>query len=150
MTSRKARQSAIMAIIAAKDIETQDELVSELRRQGHDITQATISRDIKELGLIKTLTVGNKYKYVTKETMDSNISVKLKNVVRESVISVVTANNLVVVKTIGDGASVVSAAVEQMALSETLGVVADKSTILIVCADARDASFVQKKINELL
>lgn len=150
MTSRNSRQAAILAIIAVRDIETQDELVAELRRQGHDITQATISRDIKELGLIKTLTADNKYKYVTKQAMDFNLSGKLKNVVRETVISVVVAENLVVVKTMGDSAAVVSGVIEQLALNEILGIVADKSTILIVCANVRDANFVQQKINELL
>ncbi len=147
--SRTSRQSAILAIIASKDIETQDELVAELKRQGFDVTQATISRDIKELGLLKTLAAGNKYKYVTKQSM-SALSAKLKSVVRETVISVVTAENLVVVKTIGDGASVVSGAIEQLGLSEILGILADKSTILIVCANAHDANFVQSKINQLL
>ena len=150
MSSRKSRQSAILSIIAAKEIETQDELVSELRQDGFDVTQATISRDIKELGLIKTLTSNNRYKYATKQTMDVKLSSKLKNVVRETVISVVVAENLVVVKTIGDSASVVSGAIEQLGLNEALGVLADKSTILIVCASPHDAIFVQQKINELL
>lgn len=148
--SRTTRQSAILGIISAKDIETQEELVSELRNQGYDITQATISRDIKELGLIKTLTSDNRYKYVTKQTMDVKLSGKLRNVVRETVISVVTAENLVVVKTIGDSASVVSGAIEQLALSEILGILSDKSTILIVCSTVRDAAVVKQKVNELL
>lgn len=148
--SRTTRQSAILGIISSKDIETQEELVSELRNQGYDITQATISRDIKELGLIKTLTSDNRYKYVTKQTMDVKLSGKLRNVVRETVISVVTAENLVVVKTIGDSASVVSGAIEQLALSEILGILSDKSTILIVCSTVRDAAVVKQKVNELL
>ncbi len=150
MSTRKSRQSAILGIIAAKDIETQDELVSELRRAGHDITQATISRDIKELGLIKTLTSDNKYKYVTKQAMDVKLSGKLKNVVRETVISVVAAENLIVVKTIEDSGAVVASAVEQLGLVEALGIISDKNTVLIVCASSRDALFVQQKINELL
>lgn len=148
--SRETRQSAILGIISSKDIETQEELVFELRNQGFDITQATISRDIKELGIIKTLTPNNKYKYVTKQKIETKLSVKLLNVVRETVMSVVTAENLVVIRTIGDSASVVSCAIEQLALNEILGVISDKSTILIVCAKAQDADFVQQKINELL
>ncbi len=148
--SRKSRQSAILSIIASKNIETQDELVAELRREGFEITQATISRDIKELGLIKTLTADNKYKYVTKQAMDAKLSGKLLSVVQEAIISVVTAENLVVVRTIENSASVVAGALEQMAMSETLGVVADKSTVLVVCASARDAVSVQRKINGVL
>lgn len=148
--SRSSRQSEILSIISSKNIETQDELVSELRLAGFDITQATISRDIKELGLIKTLTADNKYKYVTKQTIDAKLSGKLMNVVREAIISVVMAENLVVVKTISDSASAVSGAIEQLALSEVIGVLADKSTILIVCSNAIDAQSVKLKINELL
>lgn len=148
--SRASRQSTILSIIASNDIETQDELVSELRRAGFDITQATISRDIKELGLIKTLTSDNKYKYVTKQAIDVKLSAKLMNVVREAVISVVTAENLVVVKTISDSASAVSGAIEQLSLSEVIGILADKSTILIVCSNSANAERVKQKINELL
>ena len=82
--------------------------------------------------------------------MDVKLSGKLLNVAREAVISVTAAENLLVVKTIGDSASVVSGAIEQLGMSEILGVLADKSTVLIVCADSRDANMVSKRISELL
>lgn len=148
--SRASRQSEILNIITSKDIETQDELVAELRYAGFVVTQATISRDIKELGLIKALAPDNKYKYVTKQTIDVKLSGKLMNVVREAVISVTTAENLVVVKTISDSASAVSGALEQLSLQQVVGVLADRSTILIVCASARDSELVKSKILELL
>lgn len=148
--SRTSRQSQILSIITTKDIETQDELVAELRQAGYTVTQATISRDIKELGLIKTQTADNRYKYVTKNTIDTKLSNKLLNVVREAVISVVTAENMVVVKTISDSASAVSSAIEQLSLSEAVGILADKHTVLIVCASSPDALTVQRKIMELL
>ena len=146
--SRSSRQSKILSIISSRDIETQDELVNELRAAGFDITQATISRDIKELGLIKTLTADNKYKYVTKHTIELKVPDKLMNVVREAVISIVTAENLVVVKTISDSAQAVSAAIEQMSITEAVGILADRSTVLIVCANSHDAESVKNKINE--
>ena len=148
--SRTSRQSQILSIITNKDIETQDELVSELRVAGFDVTQATISRDIKELGLIKTLTSANTYKYVTKQTIDTKMSNKLLNVVREAVISVVTAENMVVVKTISDSAPAVSGAIEQLSLNEAVGILADRHTVLIVCASGRDAATVKQKITALL
>ena len=146
--SRTSRQSKILSIIASRDIETQDELVAELRLAGFDITQATISRDIKELGLIKTLTADNKYKYVTKHAIDSKVPAKLMNVVREAVVSVVTAENLVVVKTISDSAQAVSGAIEQLSLQEAVGILADRSCVLVVCQSARDAEIVKSKIDE--
>lgn len=148
--SRATRQSKILNIIASKDIETQDELVFNLQKAGYKVTQATISRDIKELGLIKTLTSNGKYKYVTKQKVDNNLSVKLLNIVRETVISIVTAGNLCVVKTMSDSASAVSGAIEQLGLEEVVGIVADRSTILIVCNNANDASSLSQEINRLL
>ena len=146
--SRSSRQSKILSIISSRDIETHDELVSELRLAGFDITQATISRDIKELGLIKTLTADNKYKYVTKQTIDARVPDKLMNVVREAVISVVTAGNLVVVKTISDSAQAVSGAIEQMSITEAVGILADRSCVLVVCSNADDAEAVKSRIDE--
>lgn len=148
--SRASRQSKILSIISAQDIETQDELVTSLQRAGYNVTQATISRDIKELGLIKTLTANGRYKYVTKQRVDSNLSGKLLNIVRETVISVVTANNLCVVKTLTDNASAVSGAIEQLGFEEVVGIVADRSTILIVCNSAKDANSLSQEICRLL
>lgn len=148
--SRASRQSKILSIIGSRDIETQDELVSSLQKSGYNVTQATISRDIKELGLIKTLTASGKYKYVTKQKVDSNLSGKLLNIVRETVISVVTANNLCVVKTMTDNASAVSGAIEQLGFDEVVGIVADRSTILIVCNSAKDAGSLSQEIHRLL
>ncbi len=148
--SRASRQSKILSIISSRDIETQDELVSELNYAGYNVTQATISRDIKELGLVKTLTANQKYKYVTKQKIDSSLSGKLLNIVRETVISVITANNLVVIKTLADSASAVSGALEQLGLSEVVGMVADRSTVLAVCSTSRNAEIFTQEINRLL
>ena len=147
--SRSARQSKILSIIASRDIETQDELVNELRLAGFDITQATISRDIKELGLIKTLTADNKYKYVTKSTIDTKVPTKLMNVVREAVISVVVAENLIVVKTVNGSAQAVSEAIEQLSIQEVVGILADRNCVLVVCQNTQDAAMVGSKLDEL-
>ena len=148
--SRSARQTKIINIISTMEIETQEELVAQLADAGFDVTQATISRDIKELGLIKTLTPNNKYKYVTKQTMEVKISNKLLNVVKETVLSIVTAENLIVVKTISDSATAVASAIEQLAIPQIVGVIADRSTILIVCASTSDAQLVKEKISQIL
>lgn len=147
--SRTSRQATILSIISSKEIETQDELVDELKREGYVITQATISRDIKELGLIKTLNSVGRYRYVTKQSITA-LSSKLLSLVRESVISVVSADNLLIVRTIDDAASVVSGAIEQLGLKEILGILADKCTILVVCSSSRDAMFVLDKVNQLI
>ena len=117
---------------------------------GYQTTQATISRDIKELGLIKTLTPQNTYKYVTKQAVDARISSKLMNVLREAVISIVVAQNLVVVKVIDDSASVVSNALEQLSMPQVVGMVADRNTILVICVNDLNAVEVSSKIQSLL
>ncbi|MBQ2711696.1 MAG: arginine repressor [Clostridia bacterium] len=148
--SRTSRQSHILQIITENDIETQDELVEALSLAGYQTTQATISRDIKELGLIKTLTPQNTYKYVTKQAVDARISSKLMNVLREAVISIVVAQNLVVVKVIDDSASVVSNALEQLSMPQVVGMVADRNTILVICVNDLNAVEVSSKIQRLL
>ncbi len=148
--TRASRQSKIINIITSRDIETQDELVQELNYAGYNVTQATISRDIKELGLIKTLTSNGRYKYVTKQKADGSLSVKLLNILRETVISVVTANNLTVIKTIVNAGSTVSTAIEQLNLAEVVGVVSDRGTVLVVCGDNRKAETFAQEINKLL
>lgn len=148
--SRTSRQSHILQIITENDIETQDELVEALSLAGYQTTQATISRDIKELGLIKTQTPQNTYKYVTKQAVDARISSKLMNVLREAVISIVVAQNLVVVKVIDDSASVVSNALEQLSMPQVVGMVADRNTILVICVNDLNAVEVSSKIQSLL
>ena len=148
--SRSARQSKILDIISQNSIETQDELVSALRESGFDVTQATISRDIKELGLLKTQDANGRYKYVTQQRMETKLSGKMLTVLREAVISVVTAENLIVIKTIADSAQAISGAIEQLALDKVLGVLADKSTVLIVTHSVTDAERVAQKIRENL
>ena len=98
--SRNIRQSAILNIVANRDIETQEELLFELKKQGFSVTQATISRDIKELNLVKVPTTSNKYKYLQHSPNQSNNSIDCINLLKNLVVSVVSANNLIVVKTI--------------------------------------------------
>lgn len=144
--SRSARQSKILDIISQYGIETQDDLAEALHSEGFDVTQATVSRDIKELGLLKTQDANGRYKYVTQQRVEVKLSGKLMTVLREAVISVVTAENLVVVKTIADSATAVSGAIEQLALDKVLGVLADRSTVLIVAPTAAYATKISQCI----
>ena len=91
--SRSVRQSKILSLVKLHAIETQEELCRLLREDGFDVTQATVSRDIKELGLVKTQNPDGSYRYATKQSLDSKVNGKLLNVLREAVVSVVTAEN---------------------------------------------------------
>ena len=148
--SRNIRQSKILSIIAQKDIETQDELVAELKLAGFAVTQATISRDIKELNLVKAQTANNKYKYVTRTSVDTTSSSKCINLLKETVVSVVTANNLIVVKTMHNSASTVSGIVDQLGLAGVLGVVGSGDSILVVTTDNDTALQVEKLLKKMV
>lgn len=144
--SRAARQNKILDIIRQNGVETQDDLAAALRREGFEVTQATVSRDIKELGLIKTQDSDGRYKYVPQQRLEVKLSGKLLAVLREAVISVVTAGNLVVIKTIADGATAVSGAIEQLSPDNALGVLADRSTVLIVAPSPSDAAKIRQTV----
>lgn len=148
--SRNLRQSKILNIISSADVETQEELAVALRESGFDVTQATISRDIKELGLVKTLAQSGKYKYVSGNGFDSQPSKKLINVVRDAVLSVNVAENLVVISTVEAGGSSVAGVIEQFGWTEIVGVLADRHTVLVVCASNADAQQVCGKITREL
>ena len=148
--SRNLRQSKILNIISSCDVETQEELASALRESGFDVTQATISRDIKELGLVKALSQSGKYKYVTTHGIDVQPPKRLIYVVRDAVVSVVVAENLVVVTTVEASGSAVAGAIEQFGWTEIVGVLADRHTVLVVCSNGIDAQSVCNKISREL
>ena len=147
--SRSTRQSKILDIIAKKDIETQEELVGELLNCGIIVTQATISRDIKELGLVKTLASNNKYKYTSVKSRDLKVSAKLLNVLKEAVITIASANNMVIVKTLSGSANAVGMVIDQMHFPEMFGSIAGDDTLLVIAKSNEGAADLHKKLLEI-
>ena len=148
--ARNSRQSKILELISTQEIETQEELVSALRDAEYDVTQATISRDIKELGLIKILTDSKKYKYAVVSSSVQALSNKCLNIFKECVISIKSAMNLTIVKVIKGTAGMVSGLVDQMGLSQVLGCTYGDDTVMVITADTDDALVVKDKLNSLL
>lgn len=148
--ARNSRQSKILELISLQEIETQEELVSALRDANFDVTQATISRDIKELGLIKILTDSKKYKYTVVNSSVQALSNKCLNIFKECVISVKSALNLTIVKVIKGTAGMVSGLIDQLSLSQILGCTYGDDTVMVITSDADDAFFVKDKLNSLL
>lgn len=131
--ARSSRQSKILELISLHEIETQDELVSHLKAANYDVTQATISRDIKELGLIKILSQETgKYKYAIVETNEGVVSNKNIIIFKESVISVKVAQNLCVIKTIKGMASAICGLVDKLNLDSLMGAVNGDDTIMVI------------------
>lgn len=148
--ARNSRQSKILELISLKEIETQDELVAELKAANYDVTQATISRDIKELGLIKILTDSKKYKYAIVTASNQAVSNKCLNIFKECVISIKNAMNLVVLKTLKGTAGMVSNFVDQLSIGSVLGCTFGEDTVMVITSDIEDAYLVQQKLNEIM
>ena len=147
---KSARHAKILEIIKEKEIETQEELCSELNALNYVVTQATISRDIRDLHLFKVAGIEKKYRYAYINDGESEISPKMKSLFRDCVISVKAAKNLVVVKTLtGNGANA-GAVVDKLNYSRIVGSVAGDDTLLIVCEDDEGAAAVVEKINEFM
>lgn len=148
--ARNSRQSKILELISLKEIETQEELVAELKAANYDVTQATISRDIKELGLIKILSDNKKYKYAIVSSSNQAVSNKCMSIFKECVISIKNAMNLVVLKTLKGTAGMVSNFIDQLSLTPVMGCTYGEDTVMVITSDDEDAYLVQQKLNEIL
>ncbi|MBO5239889.1 MAG: arginine repressor [Clostridia bacterium] len=144
---RSSRHAKILEIISTKEIETQEELCAELNARNLVVTQATISRDIRDLHLFKVAGIEKKYRYAYINDGESEISPKMKNLFRECVISVKAAKNLVVVKTLAGNGANAGAVVDKLNYSEIVGSVAGDDTLLIVCDSEENAAMIVEKIN---
>ncbi len=146
------RQLKILEIIAEEEIRTQEELILSLRRFGFAATQATVSRDIKELHLQKITTAGGGTKYAVaglpgrpeKETVD-----KYRNVLHQVLTSAVPAGNIGVIKTLSGTANAAAAALEAIEFREIIGTLAGDDTLLVLFANDRAAFEFCQKINNL-
>lgn len=129
---KSARQALILDLIKQQEIETQDDLANALREHGVNATQATISRDIKELRLIKVQSRQGKYMYATAHPMQASLSDRLVRIFSEAVTSIEGAENIVVIKTLSGSASGAAEAVDNLPWSEIIGTLAGDNTILVV------------------
>ena len=153
---RSLRHEKILEIISKYDVETQEELTERLKKEGFAVTQATVSRDIKALRLIKTSadTDGseNRYKYAVNKTGDENQGVpeaKFKTILGHAIVSTDYAGNLVVLKTYAGMAQASAAAIDSMSIDNILGTVAGDDTILIVMRTENEAADFVRKIDKL-
>lgn len=148
--ARQGRQLKLLEIIAQQEIETQFELASALEAAGYKVTQATISRDIKELGLIKILTDEKKYKYFYVEGNNQNISAKLISLFKESVISVQGSLNMVVIRTLSGSANTAALLIDKLSMPMILGTVAGDDTILVISRSVEEVDYIVAKIKEFI
>ena len=147
---KTVRQVAILDIIEKQEIETQEELASSLNARGIRVTQATVSRDIKELRLLKVLTPSGKYKYATGDQADNNLTDRFIRMLAESRLSVSSANNLIVVKTLSGSANVAAEALDSMHWPEVLGTLAGDNTVLLIIRSNEETITVTSRIREMM
>ena len=126
------RQSKIVELIRDNDIETQDKLVEMLNDEGFNVTQATVSRDLRELRLTKVASENGGQKYALLHSDDVQVSERLARVFRDGVISMDYAQNIIVIKTLNGMAMAVAAALDSMGNSEVMGTIAGDDTIFCV------------------
>ncbi|OFI07605.1 arginine repressor [Clostridium acetireducens DSM 10703] len=144
------RHAKILEIINSKDIETQEELAEELRKSGMDVTQATVSRDIKELKLIKVLSNNGRYKYANITHNGSFLSNKLVNIFTQTVISVENVDNFVVVKTLSGSGSAAGEAIDSLNFEGIAGTIAGDNTIFILTRGEEKAIEIANKMKRML
>ncbi|MBR2559105.1 MAG: arginine repressor [Firmicutes bacterium] len=129
---RYSRQNKILELISAYEIETQEKLVALLKAAGYSVTQATVSRDIKELQLIKVLTPSGKYKYAVSSQQDAPISDRFVKIFRETITSFDHAGNLIVVKTLSGCGPAAGEAIDNIGLPHVIGTIAGDNTLLMI------------------
>ena len=147
---KKKRLELILQTIEQQDISTQEELLAALKNHGLDVTQATVSRDIKELGLIKSMGRNSKYKYSLPKTSDTDAVKSFHNIIAPSVLWVDYAMNTVVVKCYAGMAQAVCAAFDTMELNGVVGTLAGDDTIFVLCRNEELALELVHSVREMI
>ncbi len=146
---KNARQKQILNIIEAYEIDTQDELCRRLKAMGFDVTQATVSRDIRELQLTKIVGAGGRFKYASLSSAQNTDSDRKRHlrIIKEAVRSADTAGNILVIKTNPGMAPAVGAAIDSMGLPEVVGCIAGDDAIMCAVKKPEDAEAIIDKIS---
>ena len=143
------RQALIREIVENQVIQTQEELAEILRARGMVVTQATVSRDIKEMHLLKVLSEGGVYRYATMDKGEQGVSDRLIRMLADSVLDVASANNLIVVRTLPGSAHVAGEALDSLKWPEVLGTIAGDNTILVIVRPNDEVESVLKRFRAI-
>ena len=144
------RQALIRDIVDSQSIQTQEELAQALREHGMVVTQATVSRDIKEMHLLKVLAEDGSYRYATMDKEEQGTSDRLIRMLSDSVVSMDSANNLIVIRTLPGSAHVAGEAVDCLKWPEVLGTIAGDNTILVIVRSNEDVEAVMRRFRGII
>ena len=147
---KSKRHAKILEIISQKNIDTQEELADELKRAGFDVTQATVSRDIKNLKLLKMQDHNGRYKYVAPKAEVASISNKLTSILANLTVSVERIDKMVIVKTVSAGAAPVAEVIDGFDFMDIAGTIAGENTIFIMLRSEEGAEELVERINKLI
>ena len=147
---KASRQDAILELVEKYEIETQDDLIERLRQNGFEVTQATVSRDIRELKLTKVLTGHGGYRYILPPKDSALAGSKLNHALLESIVVIDMAMNIVVIKTHPGRAQAVAAGLDSLHMPEIVGCVAGDDTLINVARDIESAEIVCEKLKNLI
>ena len=147
---RYSRQNKILEIIAQNEIETQEKLATLLKDAGFDVTQATVSRDIKELQLIKVPTPEGNYKYSQPFNDEGQFSNRYQDILKKTVATYAVSQNLILLNTMMGCAGAASEAIDRLSLPHVIGTVAGSNTVLVVLDHEDNSPSVVKDLEELL
>lgn len=144
------RQSKILELIRKNDIETQEELLAHLLKDGYAVTQATVSRDIREMKLTKIAVNGGKQKYTVLNDNIEDLSEKYVRVLRDGFVSMDMAQNILVIKTVSGMAGAVCASIDAMNLHEIVGSIAGDDTIMCAIRTTEDTVAIMKRLRKIV
>ena len=144
------RQTKMLELIKKHDIETQEELSDYLQKEGYQVTQATVSRDIRELKLTKVAMSNGRQKYAALTEANEDLSEKYTRVVRDAFVSMDMAQNILVIKTVSGMAMAVAAAIDAMHLHEIVGCIAGDDTIMCAVRSVDDTIAVMSRLRKLV
>lgn len=147
---RYSRQNKILDLISNHEIDTQEKLAAMLRANGFDVTQATVSRDIKELQLIKVLSSSGKYKYAVSNHKDLPASERFSKIFRETITSFVASGNIVAVKTLSGCGPAAGEAIDSCGIPHIAASVAGDNTIFLLADDEKNIPEIMEKFQEML
>ena len=144
------RQALIREIVESQSIQTQEELADALREHGMVVTQATVSRDIKEMHLLKVLSEEGGYRYATMDKSEQGMNERLIRMLSDSVVDMSSANNLIVIHTLPGSAHVAGEAVDSLHWPEVLGTIAGDNTILVIARSNEDVDAVLRRFRGIV
>lgn len=147
---RYSRQNKIIEIITNTEVDTQEKLAALLRENGFEVTQATISRDIKELQLVKTLSSSGKYKYAVSTSKDLPVTDRFIKIFRQTVTSVDSSGNIILVKTLPGCANAAGEAIDNSNLPHIKGSIAGDNTLLLVADKEENVPAIIDEFNKML